>query len=62
MVRGPSITSPRFASIPREAAGREGVERDPRVPTEDEIGDRMPYDGTIEDALASAARGHVDLI
>ena len=22
----------------------------------------MPYDGTIEDALASAARGHVDLI
>lgn len=29
----------------QRAAGREGVERDPRVPTEDEIGNRMPYGG-----------------
>jgi hypothetical protein len=53
--QGPSIASPRFASIPpragqpkpnaSEAAGREGVERDPRVPTEGEIGNRMPYRG-----------------
>jgi hypothetical protein len=30
-----------------------------RIPTEDEIGDCMPHGGTVEDALASAARGQV---
>src|SRR5439155_23650136 len=45
-----------------EAAGRESVDRDLRVPTEDEIGEGVPHGGTVEDALASAARGHVHLI
>lgn len=45
-----------------EAAGRECVERDPRVPPDHEIGDGMPHRGPVEDTLASAAGGHVDAV
>src|SRR5262245_6355487 len=51
----------RFASA-GETAGRELLESDARLSTEDETGDRVPHGGSVEDALAGTAGGHVEPI
>src|SRR5262245_31504054 len=62
MVASNASRVPRRVARAGEAAGRKLMERNPRVSTEDEIGDRVPHGGSVEDALARAAGGHVDAI
>src|SRR5262249_19612807 len=55
------MVAPRCSASADETAGRKGAERDLWVPSEHEIGDRLPHGRSIEDALAGTAGRHIDV-